>query len=244
MGSPTRAGLPRLALHRGRVRVARPHHRSARDAGMSAQPQRGLASRRRHRHRRMLAPGAYMKLGIEGIAPHCLESRAPGVRRVGAARRRDRGRPELRHRLVARAGRRSAGASRACGRSIAPSFGGLYFRNAFNLGLLLLTCRAGRATGTTASWCTLELDRCSVVTADGRAACLRADAAVPARHGQRRRPDEPAAAAAGASDAAAEPEPPTDILPMPSTTSPCRAQQPCREAPRCRWPSSAPAPAA
>ncbi|NDB00727.1 MAG: hypothetical protein EBY25_07270, partial [Betaproteobacteria bacterium] len=64
----------------------------------------------------VLAPGAYMKLGIEGIAPHCLES---GSSREQAA-------AALVHLGLAAV--------------IAPSYNGLYFRNAFNVGLLLLTC--------------------------------------------------------------------------------------------------------
>ena len=50
---------------------------------------------------------------------------------------------------------------------IAPSFSGLFFRNAFNLGLLLLTCReAGElAEGDQVS---LDLQQMASVTADGR----------------------------------------------------------------------------
>jgi 3-isopropylmalate/(R)-2-methylmalate dehydratase small subunit len=49
---------------------------------------------------------------------------------------------------------------------IAPSFSGLYFRNAFNLGLLLLTCReAGQlAEG---ELITLDLPQSRIVRADG-----------------------------------------------------------------------------
>jgi 3-isopropylmalate/(R)-2-methylmalate dehydratase small subunit len=89
-----------------------------------------------------------MKFGIDVIAQHCLEAVRPEFRQGRAARRRDRGRRELRHRLVARAG---AGVlvhlGVACGdRAIVR---GLYFRNAFNVGLLLLTCpRAARSTKT------------------------------------------------------------------------------------------------
>ena len=86
-----------------------------------------------------LAPGAYMKLGIEGIAPHCLE----GVRPEFAA--------QVQPGDVIAAGpnfgigssrEQAAGALVKLGLKavIAPSFSGLYFRNAFNLGLLLLTC--------------------------------------------------------------------------------------------------------
>ena len=87
----------------------------------------------------VLAPGAYMKLGIEGIAPHCLESVraefAAGVRpgdvvaagpNFGIGSSREQAAAALVHLGVAAV--------------IAPSYGGLYFRNAFNVGLLLLTC--------------------------------------------------------------------------------------------------------
>jgi 3-isopropylmalate/(R)-2-methylmalate dehydratase small subunit len=86
-----------------------------------------------------LAPGAYMKHSLAVIGEHCLEAVradfAPGVREgdvvvaganfgIGSSREQAAG--VLRHLgLVA---------------VIAPSFSGLYFRNAFNLGLLLLTC--------------------------------------------------------------------------------------------------------
>ena len=86
-----------------------------------------------------LAPGAYMQLGIDGIAPHCLESLVlafarevrPGDvivagRNFGIGSSREQAAAVLVHLGVAAV--------------IAPSFGGLFFRNAFNLGLLLLTC--------------------------------------------------------------------------------------------------------
>jgi 3-isopropylmalate/(R)-2-methylmalate dehydratase small subunit len=86
-----------------------------------------------------LAPGAYMKNGIDVIAQHCLEALRPdfasGVQAgdvlvagpnfgIGSSREQ------------------AAGALVHLGVSavIAPSFSGLFFRNAFNLGLLLLTC--------------------------------------------------------------------------------------------------------
>ena len=85
-----------------------------------------------------LAPGAYMKLGIEGIAPHCLEA----VRPEFAA--------QVQPGAVIAAGPKfGIGSSREQAVAalvhlgvkavIAPSFSGLFFRNAFNLGLLLLT---------------------------------------------------------------------------------------------------------
>jgi 3-isopropylmalate/(R)-2-methylmalate dehydratase small subunit len=86
-----------------------------------------------------LAPGAYMKNGIEVIAQHCLEVLRPdfakGVRpgdivvagpNFGIGSSREQAAGALVH-LGVRA-------------VVAPSFSGLFFRNAFNLGLLLLTC--------------------------------------------------------------------------------------------------------
>ncbi|MFZ2739294.1 MAG: 3-isopropylmalate dehydratase [Burkholderiaceae bacterium] len=85
-----------------------------------------------------MAPGAYMKLGIEGISPHCLEAVRPefaGQVQPGAV-------------IVAgpnfgtgSSREQAAGALVHLGLKavIAPSFNGLFFRNAFNLGLLLLT---------------------------------------------------------------------------------------------------------
>jgi 3-isopropylmalate/(R)-2-methylmalate dehydratase small subunit len=87
----------------------------------------------------LLAPGAYMKLGIEGIAPHCLESLRPEF--ASQVRRGDV--------VVAGPGfgigssREQAAAALAylgVAAVIAPSYSGLFFRNAFNVGLLLLTC--------------------------------------------------------------------------------------------------------
>jgi 3-isopropylmalate/(R)-2-methylmalate dehydratase small subunit len=87
----------------------------------------------------VLAPGAYMKLGIEDIARHCLESVRPEFARdvkpgdvivagpgfgIGSSREQAA----------------SALVQLGVAAVIAPSFSGLYFRNAFNVGLLLLTC--------------------------------------------------------------------------------------------------------
>ena len=113
-----------------------------------------------------LAPGAYMKLPIEGIAPHCLEEVrpdfAPSVRagdvlaagpNFGIGSSREQAAAALLH-LGVRA-------------VIAPSFSGLFFRNAFNLGLLLLTCREAETLneGETV-W--LDLQQMQVCTQDGR----------------------------------------------------------------------------
>ena len=87
----------------------------------------------------VLAPGAYMKNGIEVIAQHCLEALRPDFaasvrsgdvlvagQNFGIGSSREQAAGALVH-LGVRA-------------VIAPSFSGLFFRNAFNLGLLLLTC--------------------------------------------------------------------------------------------------------
>lgn len=86
-----------------------------------------------------LAPGATMKHGIEVTAKHCLETLRPDFAR------------EVRRGDVIVAGPRfGIGSSREQAASVlvhlgvaavvAPSYAGLYFRNAFNVGLLLLTC--------------------------------------------------------------------------------------------------------
>jgi len=86
-----------------------------------------------------LAPGATMKHGLEVTARHCLEALRPEFAR------------EVRHGdLVVAGADFGIGSSREQAASvlvhlgvkavIAPSFSGLYFRNAFNVGLLLLTC--------------------------------------------------------------------------------------------------------
>ena len=86
-----------------------------------------------------LAPGHTMKHGLDVVARHCLE----GVRPEFAANVR---RGDV---LVAGSGF-GIGSSREQAASVlvhlgvaavvAPSYAGLYFRNAFNVGLLLLTC--------------------------------------------------------------------------------------------------------
>ncbi len=113
-----------------------------------------------------LAPGAYMKLGIEGIAPHCLE----GVRPEFAAQ-------VCPGDVIAAGPNFGIGSSReqAAGALvqlgvravIAPSFSGLYFRNAFNLGLLLLTCREAESLRDGEA-VRLDLDTLQVHAASGR----------------------------------------------------------------------------
>lgn len=87
----------------------------------------------------MLAPGIYMKFGIEEIAQHCLEAVEPrfarevatgdlvvGGKNFGMGSSREQAAGALRHLGVAAV--------------IAPSYAGLFYRNAFNLGLPLLIC--------------------------------------------------------------------------------------------------------
>jgi 3-isopropylmalate/(R)-2-methylmalate dehydratase small subunit len=92
----------------------------------------------------VLAPGRYMKLPIEEIAQHCLEAVDPSFA------------PSVRHGDVVVGGRnfgagssreQAAGALKALGVAavIAPSFAGIFYRNALNLGLVALVCAdAGR----------------------------------------------------------------------------------------------------
>ena len=86
-----------------------------------------------------LAPGHAMKSGIEVIAKHCLEGVRPGF--ASGVQPGD---------VLVAGPNFGIGSSREQAASalvklglaavIAPSFSGLYFRNAFNVGLLLLTC--------------------------------------------------------------------------------------------------------
>ena len=113
-----------------------------------------------------LAPGAWMQHGVDVIAAHCLESLRPDFAAqvqagdvivagdgfgIGSSR-------EQAAAALVTLGVRAV---------IAPSFSGLFFRNAFNLGLLLLTCREAEqlADGERVG---LDLERPQVITADGR----------------------------------------------------------------------------
>lgn len=90
-----------------------------------------------------LAPGHAMKHGIDVIARHCLETLRPDF--AAGVRPGD---------VIVAGPNFGIGSSREQAASvlvqlgvaavIAPSFGGLYFRNAFNVGLLLLTCDAAQ----------------------------------------------------------------------------------------------------
>lgn len=87
----------------------------------------------------VLAPGHAMKHGIDRIALHCLEAVRPEF--ASEARPGD---------VIVAGPNFGIGSSREQAAAvlvklgvsavIAPAYGGLYFRNAFNLGLLLLTC--------------------------------------------------------------------------------------------------------
>lgn len=90
-----------------------------------------------------LAPGHAMKHGLDVIAKHCLEAVRPEFAR------------QVRPGDVIVAGENfGIGSSREQAASvlvqlgvaavIAPSYSGLYFRNAFNVGLLLLTCKEAK----------------------------------------------------------------------------------------------------
>jgi 3-isopropylmalate/(R)-2-methylmalate dehydratase small subunit len=111
-----------------------------------------------------LAPGVTMKHGIEVTARHCLEAVRPefalGVRcgdvvvagaHFGIGSSREQAASVLVHLGLAAV--------------IAPSYSGLYFRNAFNVGLLLLTCPEAD-----------RIDDGEALTLDARAGCVsRAD---------------------------------------------------------------------
>ncbi|WKK15544.1 3-isopropylmalate dehydratase [Achromobacter insolitus] len=86
-----------------------------------------------------LAPGAYMKFGIDEIARHCLQR----VRPEFAANARPGDVLVAGPNFGIGSSREQAAAALVrlgIAAVVAPSFNGLYFRNAFNVGLLLLTC--------------------------------------------------------------------------------------------------------
>lgn len=114
-----------------------------------------------------LAPGHTMKHGLEVTARHCLEGVrpdfAPGVARgdvivagpnFGIGSSREQAASVLVHLGVAAV--------------IAPGFGGLYFRNAFNVGLLLLTCPMAEQVDD-GEPITVDARSARIVRADGRA---------------------------------------------------------------------------
>jgi len=91
-----------------------------------------------------LAPGHAMKHGVDIIARHCLEAIRPDF--AGDVRPGD---------VIVAGPNFGIGSSREQAAAvlvqlgvaavIAPSYSGLYFRNAFNVGLLLLTCPQAEA---------------------------------------------------------------------------------------------------
>ncbi|MGA0583109.1 MAG: 3-isopropylmalate dehydratase [Castellaniella sp.] len=86
-----------------------------------------------------LAPGAYMKFGIEEIMRHCLQRVRPDF----AARVRPGDVLVAGPNFGIGSSREQAALALArlgVAAVVAPSFNGLFFRNAFNVGLLLLTC--------------------------------------------------------------------------------------------------------
>ena len=112
-----------------------------------------------------MAPGAHMKGGIDALSRHCLENLRPefpaAVRRgdvvvagenFGMGSSREQAPQALRHLGVAAV--------------IAPSFAGLFYRNALNLGLPVLVCAdtAPLADGMTVGF---DLARAALRLADG-----------------------------------------------------------------------------
>jgi 3-isopropylmalate/(R)-2-methylmalate dehydratase small subunit len=113
-----------------------------------------------------LAPGHAMKHGIETIATHCLEAVRPEFAR------------EVQAGDVIVAGPNfGIGSSREQAAAvlvqlgvaavIAPSYGGLYFRNAFNLGLVLLTCAEAESLND-GDRIALDMARPALSSPDGR----------------------------------------------------------------------------
>lgn len=91
----------------------------------------------------VLAPGAYMKLGVDEIAKHCLESLVPSFassvrsgdvvvagRNFGTGSSREQAPAALKHLGIAAL--------------VAESFAGLFYRNAINLGLPAVACREAK----------------------------------------------------------------------------------------------------
>lgn len=117
-----------------------------------------------------MAPGTQMKGGIEQIARHCLAVLRPEFpaqvqpgdivvagENFGIGSSREQAPQALRHLGVAAV--------------LAPSFAGLFYRNAINLGLPVLVCRDTAAL-TDGAAATLDLAAAAVTLANGqRAAC-------------------------------------------------------------------------
>jgi len=101
-----------------------------------------------------IAPGAWMRAGIETLAAHCLEVQDPGFasavragdvvvagRNFGCGSSREQAPQALKHLGVAAV--------------VARSFAGLFYRNAINLGLPVLECDA---VGRIAAGAQVEVD--------------------------------------------------------------------------------------
>ena len=107
-----------------------------------------------------LAPGHTMKHGLDVTARHCLQAVRPTF--AAQVQRGD---------VVVAGANFGIGSSREQAASalvhlgvaavIAPSYGGLYFRNAFNVGLLLLTCERAE-----------EIADGEAIRFDARAGCI------------------------------------------------------------------------
>lgn len=117
-----------------------------------------------------LAPGAWIKFGVEEVARHCLEALDPSFaaqvrpgdvvvagRNFGAGSSREQAAAALRHLGVAAV--------------VARSFAGIFHRNAINLGLPVLECvqaeavRAGDAIAVDIAGAQVELPERGVVLA-------------------------------------------------------------------------------
>src|SRR3546814_8934679 len=72
-------GLSGFALHRSRVGADRADHRSAHHSGGGVMSLHRVWRVGANIDTDALAPGAYMKLGIDQIARHCLENRYPDL---------------------------------------------------------------------------------------------------------------------------------------------------------------------
>jgi len=92
----------------------------------------------------VIAPGRYMKFGVEEIAPHCFEAVLPEFarsvrpgdvvvagRNFGAGSSREQAPAALKHLGIAAL--------------VAESFAGLFYRNALNLGLAAVVCAQAKS---------------------------------------------------------------------------------------------------
>lgn len=112
-----------------------------------------------------MAPGRYMKGGLDALARHCLENLRPEF--PGAVRAGD---------IVVAGSNFGMGSSREQAAQalrhlgivavLAPSFAGLFYRNAINIGLPVLVCRQTDALSDGAR-AKVDLDAARVRLADG-----------------------------------------------------------------------------